>query len=221
MTTYTHPDVLGRGVTEGWADPITDPALIDWAPRQAAAAIPFRVVDGRPVNPCAPTGIRYGRGELGHWGEQLCADAVVTATDETGRRRLLLIERGDGHGWALPGGKVDPGEDVLHAAVRELAEETGLTLPAAFWQVLPARYVPDPRGSDEAWMVTVPARCHVDVVRHADLPAVIGADDAARAEWVRADSYPVLVAELAEVYGGRVFAAHQAMLAELLAEVAA
>ncbi|MEV7808977.1 NUDIX domain-containing protein, partial [Microbispora sp. NPDC088329] len=151
--TYTHPDVLGRGVTEGWADPTTDPRHIDWAPRQAAAAIPFRVVDGRPLNPCAPTGIRHGRGELGHWGEQQAADAIVTA-HHRGGRWLLMIERGDDHGWAVPGGKVDPGEDALHAAIRELTEETGLALEGASWRLLPVRYVPDPRASDEAWMVT-------------------------------------------------------------------
>lgn len=63
--TYTHAGVLDVGVREGWADPETDPTRIDWAPRQAAAAIPFRVVDNRPVNPCEQTPIRWGRGELG------------------------------------------------------------------------------------------------------------------------------------------------------------
>jgi hypothetical protein len=43
------------------------------------------VVDGRPVSPGGPTSIRYGRGELGHWGEQLAADAIVTADAEDGR----------------------------------------------------------------------------------------------------------------------------------------
>ncbi|MGW4798297.1 NUDIX domain-containing protein, partial [Nonomuraea sp. NPDC004297] len=118
--TFTHPDVLTRGVTEGWAEAETDPTRIDWTVRQAAAAIPFKVVDGRPLNPYAPTGIRYGRGELGHWGEKQAADAVVTARI-AGRRYVLLVERDDDHGWAIPGGCLDPGEDALSAAIRELA----------------------------------------------------------------------------------------------------
>ena len=66
--TYTHPDVLGVGVRDGWADPETDPARIDWEQRQKTAAIPFTVVNDRPVNPCEKTGIAHGRNELGHWG---------------------------------------------------------------------------------------------------------------------------------------------------------
>ncbi|WP_228648371.1 NUDIX hydrolase [Microtetraspora sp. AC03309] len=145
--TSTHPDVYDRGVREGWADPETDPTRIDWAGRQAAA-IPSHVIDGRPVNPCEQTPVRYGHNELGHWGEQIAADAVVTVDTEDGRRWLVMVERSEGHGWAVPGGHVDPGEDPAAAAVREL-EEAGLVLKGATWQALPARYVPDPRTSDE------------------------------------------------------------------------
>ncbi|MEO3807880.1 RNase adapter RapZ [Sphaerisporangium sp. B11E5] len=214
---YTHPIVLTEGVQEGWADPETDPARIDWEPRRRAAAIPFRLIDGRPVNPCQQTGIRYGRNELGHWGEQVCADAIVTATDEHGQRWLVMVERGDGHGWALPGGTVDPGEDPADAAARELSEETGLFLGVDF-QSLPARYVPDPRASDEAWMVTVPALCDLGTIARGNLPAVTGADDAARAAWVRADSYAGLERHLTDVYGnaGAVFAAHVDLLRDVL-----
>jgi ADP-ribose pyrophosphatase YjhB (NUDIX family) len=218
---YTHPDVLTVGVRDGWADPETDPTRIDWAPRQAAAAIPFHVIDGRPVNPHAPTGIRYGRNELGHWGEALAADAIVTADAVITRwwvhrqhtRWLVMVERADGHGWALPGGMVDPGETPGRAAVRELAEETGLHVDGV-WEVMPPRYVPDPRASDESWIVTVPSRLHLGTV--VTFPPLQGADDARRAEWLRADSYAALVADLESRFAGRVFAAHREMLADLL-----
>lgn len=217
MTTeYTHPDVLTAAAGgASWADPETDPTRINWAARQANAVIPFQVVNGRPVNPCESTGIRYGRNELGHWGEQVCADALVTATDLGGRRQVLMVERGDGHGWALPGGYVEPGEDPADAGVRELSEETGILLPdgIAAYEVDPARYVPDPRASDEAWMVTVVTRINLGTVT--ELPPVTGTDDVEHAAWITADSYEVLLAHLA-TRGGVVFPAHRAILRELL-----
>jgi len=213
--TYTHPDVLTIGVRDGWADPETDPTRIDWTARQERAAIPFAVIGGRPVNPCESTGIRYGRNELGHWGEALAADALVTAADGDGGRYVLMVERSDGHGWALPGGFVDPGESPADAAVRELAEETGLRIPAARWQVAPPRYVPDPRASDEAWMVTVLSRTDLGVFAD-ELPPVCGSDDANRAAWLPADDYPMLARFLGAFMRALVFPAHRAMLADAL-----
>ncbi|MEU1761223.1 NUDIX domain-containing protein [Micromonospora sp. NPDC005652] len=214
---YTHPDVLGKGVAEGWADPETDPTRIDWKARQMRAAIGFIVADRRPVNPCERTGIRYGRNELGHWGEALCADAIVTATDAGGLRRLAMIKRGDGHDFAVPGGHVEPGEDPTAAALRELKEETGLVLDG--WdhttETLPVRYVPDPRASDEAWMVTVPVLVQL-TGELSNLPWLIADDDAADAGWVPAPDYAGLVDALRREYGGEVFRAHQDMLRELL-----
>jgi ADP-ribose pyrophosphatase YjhB (NUDIX family) len=41
-------------------------------------------------------------------------------------QRLLLLKRSDNHLWGLPGGAVEPGENVEAAARRETLEETGL-----------------------------------------------------------------------------------------------
>ncbi len=61
------------------------------------------------------------------------AVAVVVVPDEDGRAAVLLTRRASGlrrHGgqWALPGGRLDPGETPETAALRELEEEVGLTL---------------------------------------------------------------------------------------------
>lgn len=212
--TFTHPSVL-QGIADGagWADPVMNPAEIDWTERRARAAIPFKLVDGGPVNPCESTGIRYGRNEFGHWGEALMADALVTAT-WCGYRNLLMIVRGDGHGAAVPGGHVEEGETGIAAAVRELAEETGLAVLPGQCRAMPPRYVPDARASDEAWAVTIPVI--VDLGTVTALPQVAGGDDAREAHWVAASSYQGLCWALDRFYGERVFAAHVPMLEEFL-----
>jgi 8-oxo-dGTP diphosphatase len=56
-----------------------------------------------------------------------CVGAVITGPDG----RLLLIQRGHEPGrglWSLPGGRIEPGETDQQAVVREVAEETGLTV---------------------------------------------------------------------------------------------
>lgn len=211
--TYTHPDVFTAGPAQGWAETETDPTRIDWAERQARAAIPFEVLDGRPVNPCVKTAVRYGRNEMGFWGENLMADALVTVTLR-GCRGLLMVERGDGYGWAVPGGHVEPGESDVAAAVRELGEETGFVPGPWSGHRMQPRYVPDPRASDEAWAVTVP--WHINLGTVETLPAVTGGDDARRAEWIPAASYPGLVRTLDVALNGQVFAAHVPMLTEFL-----
>ncbi|MDQ6951080.1 MAG: NUDIX domain-containing protein [Mariprofundales bacterium] len=46
------------------------------------------------------------------------------------KREILLLQRQPsahcGGFWSLPGGKQEPGEDAIHCAKRELAEETGI-----------------------------------------------------------------------------------------------
>lgn len=42
------------------------------------------------------------------------------------QRQLLLQRRADNGHWAMPGGRLDPGEDIQTCAIREVREETGL-----------------------------------------------------------------------------------------------
>jgi mutator protein MutT len=61
------------------------------------------------------------------------AVAVVVVPDAEGRAAVLLTLRASGlrrHSgqWALPGGRLEPGETPEEAALRELEEEVGLTL---------------------------------------------------------------------------------------------
>jgi 8-oxo-dGTP diphosphatase len=55
---------------------------------------------------------------------ELCVGAVVIHDDQ-----LLMVRRGHGPAageWAVPGGRVEPGETAAEAVLRELEEETGV-----------------------------------------------------------------------------------------------
>jgi 8-oxo-dGTP pyrophosphatase MutT (NUDIX family) len=63
------------------------------------------------------------------------AVAIVLVPDEDGRACFLLTRRAatlraHARQWALPGGRLEPGETVEAAALRELQEEIGLVLGA-------------------------------------------------------------------------------------------
>jgi 8-oxo-dGTP pyrophosphatase MutT (NUDIX family)/phosphohistidine phosphatase SixA len=57
----------------------------------------------------------------------IAAGAVVTRSGPQGTE-FLLVHRGYRQDWTFPKGKVDPGEHVLTAAVREVREETGFAI---------------------------------------------------------------------------------------------
>ena len=72
-----------------------------------------------------PAGIKVRRDLIHHSGS-----VVVLAVDHSRSTPGVLLERQYRHAagdylWELPAGRIDPGEDELHAAQRELIEETG------------------------------------------------------------------------------------------------
>src|ERR1041384_6124936 len=62
---------------------------------------------------------RPARGPIPTWSFAL----VVV---RRGHRFLLTQERKYGATWSIPGGRVEPGETLAQAAVREVLEETGV-----------------------------------------------------------------------------------------------
>jgi ADP-ribose pyrophosphatase YjhB (NUDIX family) len=49
-------------------------------------------------------------------------NVVVTSEND----EILLIRRSDNDNWAIPGGAIDLGESMTHAAIRETREESGI-----------------------------------------------------------------------------------------------
>ncbi len=79
-----------------------------------------------------PGGLKVRRDVIHHSGS-----VVVMPVDDSGVTPCVLLERQYRHAaqdflWELPAGRIDPGEQELHAAKRELLEETGYT--ASKWR---------------------------------------------------------------------------------------
>jgi ADP-ribose pyrophosphatase len=97
----------------------------------------FRVVHDKLIE---PGGRPSERDIIRHHGS-----VVILAIDSTKNKRdpWIVIERQYRHAagqflWELPAGKLDPGEDALAGAQRELAEETGYS--AKKWKPLVEYY---------------------------------------------------------------------------------
>lgn len=111
-------------------------------------------------------------------------DALIRKDD-----RILLIKRGGlpGRGqWALPGGFLDPHETVFAAALRELQEETGLSLSEGqALQCLRGQRVFD-QPDRSARGRTISHVFYFDL-SGLDLPALEAGDDAAALKWTGVD----------------------------------
>lgn len=135
----------------------------------------YAVEDKMPLNPFGRTGIS-GRGILGRYGPNHAADPIVSTwkRDENKQKvlneqskkpilRILCIERSDTLEIALPGGMVDPGEQVSVTLKREFIEEalngrvqeSELEEFFADGAEIYKGYVDDPRNTDNGEYIIV------------------------------------------------------------------
>ena len=134
--------------------------------------------------------------------------AAIALIRDAGGRVLLVKQTGGpfAGAWLLPGGRADDDESAVHALVREVREETGLTLTEAVYvagyrtsgdgydlTVLlyrgPAEgtLVPE-RGSDARWFAPDAIPDPHPALRRQLFDAGVGEDDAAAIDAALADA---------------------------------
>jgi 8-oxo-dGTP diphosphatase len=101
--------------------------------------------------------------------------------------RLLLVRRGRGPAageWSVPGGRVEAGETLHEAVVREVAEETGLEVVVAGFLGWVERMADAGAGGAAGYHFVI-LDFAVDVLDPGREP--VAGDDAAEVTWVRLD----------------------------------
>ena len=154
----------------------------------------------------------FARIEIPPEGRRRAAVAIVLSPGDTGptfllTRRALHLRRNAGN-YALPGGGMDPGEDVIDAATRETREEVGVDLPreaalgllddfvtlgghvvtpVVLWTAEAVTLAPDPEEVHAAWAIPIADLDHPRAprrVRQAGGPPILRMY--ARGSWVNA-----------------------------------
>lgn len=163
------------------------------------------------------------RRPLRHAGNNRCADVGLTheGDAEIGKpqpRQIALIRRGDDGTWALPGGRVDPGEQPAEAMLRELLEETGVDLSTVNCDVRVLRRdipVNDPRNvPGDRWVTTT-----LSIATTPECPPLVAGTDAIDARWFPITTVPELIAHLNAEGLGELYQPHPKLLSEIVSEL--
>ncbi|KAH8260598.1 hypothetical protein KR038_008250 [Drosophila bunnanda] len=219
---YTAPHIGGQV----WADPVLSETFhpkwnqLDGQVNRESFHGAYEVKDGLPLNPIGRTGLS-GRGLLGRWGPNHAADPIVTrwkrnaegaiVTNSTSGKNIIqmvAIQRSDNKLWAIPGGMVDPGENVSVTLKREFTEEAmnftdKANMVEKFFREggvhVYSGYVDDFRNTDNAWMETTAINFHDEDGQQVGQLELMAGDDATNVRWTDVDSQLKLHANHADI----------------------
>lgn len=112
----------------------------------------------------------------------ILAAGGIVIEKETGVRRVLLIHRPRYDDWSFPKGKLDPGETLEEAALREVREETGLEC-RIIRQLATLRYSYRTRNTGRL----KPKAVHYFLMERVSGAIRVPGEEVDRAEWVAFD----------------------------------
>jgi ADP-ribose pyrophosphatase YjhB (NUDIX family) len=121
--------------------------------------------------------------------------AVVVVRDSEAPEpgRILLIRQPPGHGWSIPGGLMDRGENPIEAAARELHEEVGIKVDVNDLVPLVPSAVVHVHGR---WV-----DCVFEARVPPDTPVTVDGGEVIEAAWYRLDALPPLTVPTARLLG--------------------
>ena len=126
----------------------------------------------------------YGQGRLILPG---VSGVVVRQDIEPGRLHVLLTRRSDTGRWSLPAGIVEPDEQPAAALVREVAEETRVTIAVERLALLLTEpEITFPNG-DRCQFISMCFRC-----RYVGGEAAVGDEESTEVRWFAMDALPDL-----------------------------
>ncbi|XP_018427320.1 PREDICTED: transient receptor potential cation channel subfamily M member 2-like [Nanorana parkeri] len=140
----------------------------------------YIVQDGLPLNPMGRTGLR-GVGSLRWFGPNHSLHPVLTrwspsSADGSNRKapknilEVLIVKRRENELWSLPGGTLDPGQQVpfkFQALLKPTYLSEFLALLGSGTEVFHG-YLDDPRNTDNAWIETLAISVHLDTQGSSD-----------------------------------------------------